>query len=249
MTDHASAIAEPTAPPGQIGWQLERQALDQLGYSAPRPLQDIARANAVLEERQLQTVYVKNPHVGSPTIANLLRDPALLQAVEHLCGTGFSLWRSAFFSKAEGSDEIGWHHDKHFSSGDDDIRLSELGGHYSVLFALTDIVHDTGLLEVIPGTHVPVDGLKRDTRPWHRRPPADHILNDLPDHVRAARRATPIPAGCFMIFHSALLHRSLAHSGQGRRLGLAIRLAGRGLTIPPELATPENIMPFPPPPA
>ena len=223
-------------------WHLERQALDWLGYTAPLPLSEPERADAVLTATTLTAGYARNPHLRNEAIFHLLEDEGLRTAIRRLCGPRFRLWRSAYFRKVQGSGEIGWHHDKHFfSDGVDNIRLDEIGTHYSILFALTDIVPSTGVLEVIPGTHRPMPGLDRDERPFHQRPPESHILKDLPQHVVAQARPVPIPAGSFLVFHSALLHRSQPHAGGVDRLGLAIRLVRDGIDVPSELAEPDDV--------
>lgn len=232
----------------QVGWDAERTALDTLGYAAPLPLGDPARAAAVLQRNRDNKAYVKNPHTNQAEVRHLLADPDLVARVNTLCGPNLRLWRSAFFSKSEGSGEIGWHHDKHFhSAGDDDIRLERIGDHFSVLFGLTDIVQTTGQIELIPGTHRQTADLERDTRPYHQRPASEHILGNLPASLLQGRRGVPIPANCFMLFHSAILHRSLEHLGGAPRLGLAIRLVREDLEIPRALAAEEDIMTFPPP--
>lgn len=229
------------------GWAAERVALDILGYSAPLPLTEPERAERALITQGESDLYTKNPHSSQKEVQELLSDPGLVEAVAAMCGPSLQLWRSAYFRKVSGAGEIGWHHDKHFHSADyEDIQLDEIGSHFSILFGLTPIVQATGMLEVIPGTHLPIPELDRDLRPFHKRPPEVHILTDLPENILAQRRPVPIPAGCFMIFHSAILHRSLPHSGEKPRLGMAIRLCRTGLTIPSELAEPKDIVSFPP---
>ena len=213
-----------------------------LGYSAPLPLSEPERAEAVLKSCTLTGAYMRNPHVRNEAIFHLLADPGLRAAIRGLCGHNYRLWRSAYFRKASGSGEIRWHHDKHFyAEGVDDIRLDEIGTHYSVLFGLTDIVQSTGLLQVIPGSHRPISGVQRDVRLYHLRPPEAHFLTELPDHITARARPVPIPAGSFLVFHSALLHRSLPHAGGADRLGLAIRLVRDGIGIPSALAEPDDV--------
>lgn len=228
-------------------WSAERQALDLVGYSAPIPLAEPERANEARAALSGSHAYVKNPHVGSTAVIRLLSDPAVAHHLNILCGVRLRLWRSALFSKVNGSAEIGWHHDKHFFDACcDNIRLDEIGSHYSVLFALTDITHNTGMIQVIPGTHRVQPTLDRDSRPFHQRPVADHFISDIPPEVAATVRSVPMPRASFLVFHSALLHRSLAHTGEAPRMGLAIRLAREGITIPSALADPMHVMAFPP---
>jgi ectoine hydroxylase-related dioxygenase (phytanoyl-CoA dioxygenase family) len=165
-----------------------------------------------------------------------------------LCGDGLRLWRSKYFSKARGSKEVRWHHDKHFQSGDDAlVRFDEIGSHFSVLIALSEMGPDSGVLEVIPGSHRPVPGLERDPRPFLQRSMSEHFHTDLPTALIDARVQIPIPRASFLVFHSALLHRSLAHMGGPERRAIAIRLAGQGVDITSAYAEPAHILPFPPP--
>lgn len=231
----------------KISDSVEKKSLDITGYSSPLPLAEPERAQKVLAQHSQSGMYQRDGHIENPVVHSLLSDPGLTEHVQRLCGGDLVLWRSAFFSKTEGSREVGWHHDKHFHSAEEEsIRLEESGAHFSVLFGLTDITHTNGLLEVIPGSHLPQPGFERDLRPYHKRPSKEHFLTGLPEELLAERRPVPIPAGCFVLFHSALLHRSLSHTSGPPRLGLAIRLAKRGLAIPPELAPAEAVMPFPP---
>lgn len=240
---------DPLPRPAEPAWRAEAAGLDLLGYSAPLPLTELERAEAVRAANIDAPRYTKNPHRDQAGVRALLNDPGLTAAVARLCGDDLAVWRSAFFAKSEGSGEIGWHHDKHFHrDGEDDIRLDEIGTHFSVLFGLTEIAQGTGMLEVLPGTHRPVPGLTRDTRPYHMRPAGEHLLTDLPPALLETRRGLPIPAGSFVVFHSALLHHSLPHRGGVPRLGLAIRLAPAAIAVPDKLAAPGDVLPFPPAP-
>lgn len=223
----------------------ERHALYVAGYTAPIELGEPERARLVLNSCDPSKLYTKNPHTTSEHVRHLLSDPTLVEVVQRFCGASLKLWRTAFFQKEQGSNEIGWHHDKHFQHGDEAVNFNEIGNHFSVLIALTPMVFDEGLLEVIPGSHCSLGELNRDTRPYHLRPPEAHIMKELPAQLVARRRGVPIPAGCFIVFHSALIHRSLAKTSAGNRLGLAVRLSRPNQVIPPALADPIDILEYP----
>lgn len=230
-----------------LGWSAEKQSLDLLGYAAPLPLAEPERASDVLSAYQESTLGTKNPHITSHLVRRLLADPGLTRAVETLCGKSLTLWRSAVFSKTTGSAEIGWHHDKHFhEDGIEDIRLDDLGVHYSVLFGLTSIEQKTGMMEFIPGSHRSNAALERDLLARYLNLKKSHIIDDLPDNILNNRRAVPIPAGSFVIFHSAILHRSLPHGGGQDRLGLAIRLMRSEIKAPDSMVKPNDLMSYPP---
>lgn len=217
------------------GLDVERAAFDVLGFSPAFPLADPDRASRVVETYDFTQRHRRNPHVDNPRVVELLQDPMLETVIEDLCGPGYMLWRSAFFAKSVGAGEIGWHHDKHFQDGDADVQYDGLRSHISVFFGLTEVTQRNGMLELIPGTHRPVDDLERDVRPYHLRPPQEHLLNNLPDRFLRFRRALPVPAGSFFVFHSSILHRSAAHAGGTERLGLAIRLVKSDNVIPDAL--------------
>lgn len=241
------ALTDQKKSQGQVG--LERTAFDLLGYSAPMPLADSSLAESAryaLEDTG--AIYTKNPHTTMEPVRALLRDKSLIAQINSLCGSGFRLWRSACFRKVDGTREIGWHHDKHFENGTEPVNFDDISGHFSVFFGLTDVVQKNGMLELVTGSHISRHGVERDTRPFFDRPASAHILSDLPTPFAKDVRPILIPAGSFLIFHSALFHRSLAHTGgDGTRLGLAVRLAASGRQIPEKLAQPEDIMAFPPP--
>jgi len=230
-----------------LGWNLEKKALDILGYSAPLPLAEPDRAKAVYDQTVGLKGYKKNPHIESASVRHLLSDPGLVAYVRRLCGDNHVLWRSAFFFKSIGSREIGWHHDKHFhQDGDEEIHLDDIGSHYSVLFGITPMDQTTGLIEFLPGTHLTNDAIKRDLRPRYLYLNESHIMENFSDEIMEQRRAVPIPAGSFVVFHSSILHRSLPHTGGPNRLGLAIRLVRANLKTPKTMVKPSDIISFPP---
>lgn len=241
----AHEAAHQAAGSAPVGWALDRAAFDLCGYSAPLPLDDPGLVEGFSMEKRPPSEAALNAHVHSAEVRVLLQDAGLRRAVSHLCGDGLNLWRSRMFWKGSGAGEIGWHHDKHFYSDEaDSIRLDEIEAHYSVLIGLAEIGPANGMMEVIPGTHRELEGIERDVRPYHKRSREEHFLG-LPDTLMAQRRPTPIPKACFMVFHSALLHRSLPHAGGAPRLGLAIRLVRDTLTVPAALAEPHEILPYP----
>ncbi|MEO0342336.1 MAG: phytanoyl-CoA dioxygenase family protein [Pseudomonadota bacterium] len=218
------------------GLDVERESFDLLGFSPAYPLADPDRASSVVATYDFTQQHRHNPHVDNARVVELLQDPMLETVIERLCGPGYLLWRSAFFAKSTGVGEIGWHHDKHFQDGDADVQYDGLHSHISVFFGLTEVTQRNGMLELIPGTHRPVDGLERDVRPFHLRPLTEHILDNLNEQFLRYKRALPVPAGSFVVFHSSILHRSVAHAGGSQRLGLAIRLVKGDKVIPDALA-------------
>lgn len=225
-------------------WKAAKTRLDTTGYTEPMPLAHPEVLDSVIGEFHDSIVYNKNPHVMNDAVRTLVFDPAIRDASSALCGDDLVLWRSALFVKAPGGKEIGWHHDKHFSNGDAPVELNLTDGHYSVFIAITDVGKDDGCLEMLTGSHREALGIKRDERPFHKRPSSEHILPVLPADTKADILPSPVPAGHFIVFHSALLHRSRENLSDTTRLGLAFRLAPAQLDIPLDLAQPEEITPY-----
>lgn len=225
-------------------WKAAKAQLDSDGFTAPMPLARPDVLETVIREFHDSIVYNRNPHVTSEAVRTLVFDPGIRQALSTLCGDDFMLWRSAMFVKAPGGKEIGWHHDKHFSDGDAPVELNLDDRHYSVFIAITDVGAEDGCLEMLPGSHRETLGIERDVRPFHKRPASDHILPALPADNADDIIASPVPAGHFIIFHSALLHRSRENLSDTTRLGLAFRLAPAQRDIPLDLAQPGEVTPY-----
>lgn len=227
-------------------FNAERAAFDACGYSAPRPLANPDLVDSFDSSAKPGKDTQNNPHMTSKAVRKLITDSNISKALAELCGPNLKLWRSRFFWKGEGSPEIAWHHDKHFFSREaDTVRFDEIDTHYSVLIGLTEIGVSSGMLEVIPGSHRELPGLKRDPRPVYNRPKADHFLTGLSQDLLDARRAVPMPAGTFLVFHSALLHRSLPHLSGSPRLGIALRFHRDTVTVPEQVGAAERVLSYP----
>ena len=162
-------------------------------------------------------------HMDVSAIRDVFFDDNLQSAVSAHFGNDLFLWRSNFFVKREGTGENKWHHDRHFENGSAPINLFDTGNHFTVLVALTDVDMNAGRIEYLRGSHLPIDGFGRDI--------PRHIL-EVPEVVQ--NRVTPLPLkeGQFGLFHSTLLHRSLAFGEGEGRVSVAARLARAGTEIP-----------------
>ena len=169
-------------------------------------------------------------HMDVGCIQALYFDANLQAVVAELFGTGLFLWRTNFFVKNQrdrdgrGTGENIWHHDRHFEDGDAPVNLYDTGNHFTVLIALTDVGLDAGRIEYVRGSHAPIDGFDRDI-PRH--------IKEVPQVVQDRVTPLPLAKGEFVVFHSSVLHRSLAFGGGEGRVSLAARLARTGTEIPP----------------
>ena len=223
----------------EIKAQLRRD-----GIAGPLPLADTSQLDDVYEEvsklkverrAQLHKIResgasledVVNPlidrHMDVEAIQSLFFDANLQVAVKELFGTDLFVWRTNFFVKSDGTGQNKWHHDRHFENGLSPIDLYDTSNHFTVTIALTDISMDQGRLEYVKGSHRPIDGFDRDI-PRH--------FMEVPAAIED--RVTPLPMkkGEFVLFHGALLHRSLEFGHGERRMSMAGRLARNGTAIP-----------------
>lgn len=89
----------------------------------------------------------KKPHLLAPWIADLVRDPRILDAVEDVLGPNILVWSSQFFAKkAHDPGYISWHQDATYWG----LSSSEV---LTVWLAFTPSTLENGCLRVVPGTH------------------------------------------------------------------------------------------------
>ena len=197
------------------------------------------------EDQQRHTTLI-NRHMAFKPMQELFLDANLQSVVAECFGKDLLLWQTKFFPKHEGVGENKWHHDRIIENGNDPINIYDTSNHFSFVVALTDLDMDHGRLEYIKGSHLPIDGFDREM---------PRLFEEMPEVVHD--RITPLTfkRGEFAIFHSALLHRSLAYGHKEKdwrpgyfgapnpalrssadpragRISLAGRLARKGTVIP-----------------
>jgi non-haem Fe2+, alpha-ketoglutarate-dependent halogenase len=156
-----------------------------------------------------------NPHLYASWVADLVRHPAILDAVESLLGKDILLWRTTFFVKpARDPSYVAWHQDSvYWDLEGDDVATAWI--------ALTDSTLENGCVRVVEGSHV--------------RPAVPHALG-LDRHnalLRGQRAKIDVPegqavpmelrAGEMSLHHVGLLHGSQANTSENIRAGLAVR--------------------------
>lgn len=217
--------------------------LDKDGLLGPFDLDDKILVEYFLSDLQ-QTKNYKNIHVTNPLCQRLVSDKEISERISQNVGDDLVLWRTNCFEKENGSEEIRWHHDRHFEDGDEMLDFSNIKNHFSVLIALTDMDETSGLMEFVLGSHLPDRSFDRSLAPFHAKTLDEHFI-ELPEHLLAKRVQVPMKKGQFVIFHSGIIHRSLASINDERRYSLAARLCRSFNNIPPDLASPSDIFPYP----
>lgn len=195
---------------------------------------------------QLRHTTLINRHMAFREVRDLFLDANLQSVVAECFGKDLLLWQTKFFPKYEGVGENRWHHDRIIENGNDPVRLYDTSNHFSFVVALSDLGTEHGRIEYIKGSHLPIDGFDRDM---------PRLFDEMPDVVHDRITPLTLKRGEFAVFHSALLHRSLAYGHREEdwrpgyfgapnpelrrnadirsgRISLAARLARKGTVIP-----------------
>lgn len=207
--------------------------LDENGIIGPFYFKDMDLVDDV-REAVYSAEVLKDIHVNNASVLALLRDPALFEKLSFFSESNYKLWRTnGFYKSTTSSNEVAWHHDKHFQNGDESIDLRELGQHISVLIALDDVHEGNGAFEYVCGSHKDDLTLNRDLRPYHLKNTDEHFINVPMDAVSV--NLLPMKKGQFALFHSALLHRTKPYLYGDKRVNLVARLCSQNVVIPDKL--------------
>ncbi len=160
---------------------------------------------------------LRTKHLRYPWMEQLVRHPAILDAVEGVLGPDILCWSTEFFVKdSRSSTFVPWHQDaksKCLSSPDV----------VTAWVAFTPSVPDSGCMRVIPGTH-------DDYRPHHDT--VNNGANLIPCGAEVTGNIdlssavdVVLQPGEMSLHHVLLLHGSEPNRSDQRRVGLAIRYA------------------------
>ena len=155
-------------------------ALQKDGFVGPFEISDNDLMSRLIVQLDSADGQFKNFHVRSEICRRLLSSNEIKKQVELNFGKDLVIGRSNSFKKEDSGGEIQWHHDRHFEDGEQAINYGNLHNHFSILLALTQIDEKSGVMEFIPGSHLPKSDYERDTRPFHKRTLTEHFL-DVPD--------------------------------------------------------------------
>ena len=194
------------------------------GCYAPIPVLSYAEATALrrkleaIEAKQggpLKPEHRQKAHLLFTWLADLVRRPAILDAVEEVMGPDILVWSSSFFIK-EGRDPafVSWHQDSTYWG------LSEPQV-VTAWVAFTPSNSANGCVRVIPGTHSMDQVAHRETAD------ANNILTrgqevavDVDEREAVELVLAP---GEMSLHHIRLFHNSEPNNSADRRIGFAIR--------------------------
>jgi hypothetical protein len=162
----------------------------------------------------LRGVYRIKPHLLFTWLAELVRHPSVLDAVEDVLGPDILCWNTSFFTKeARGPGFVSWHQDAtYWGLSEPDVVTAWV--------AFTQSTPANGNMRVIPGSHrAPVP--HADT--FH----PDNLLSrgqEITVEVDESRAADIVlEAGEMSLHHVLLVHGSRPNTSGDRRVGFAIR--------------------------
>jgi hypothetical protein len=181
---------------------------------------DAARGRARLEsvERDLggplRGIYRLKPHLLLTWLSDLVRHPAILDAVEDVVGPDILCWNSSFFTKeATSPGYVSWHQDAtYWGLSEPDVVTAWV--------AFTNSTPENGNMQVIPGSHR-LQTPHRDTfHPDNLLSRGQEIAVDV-DERQAADIV--LQAGEMSLHHVLIVHGSRPNASGDRRIGFAIR--------------------------
>lgn len=193
------------------------------GYYSPVRVMSAEQAaglRALLERHEAEHGRLRGPlrhksHLLFTWLDQLIRTPAILDAVESLIGPNILAWGSSFFVKEQqDSSYVSWHQDSTYWG----LQPPNI---VTAWVALSESTVENGAMRVIPDTH------KLD-QIGHRDTFAEGNLlsrgQEVEVEVDASRAATLVlQPGEMSLHHVRLIHGSDPNPSNKRRIGFAIR--------------------------
>jgi hypothetical protein len=199
-------------------------AYQREGYLAPVPVMRETEARA--ERATLEAIEAgmggplrgdirHKAHLLFPFLADMIRHPAILDAVEDLLGPDILCWNTNFFIKeAETPSFVSWHQDStYWGLSSPDVCTAWV--------AITPSNLDNGAMAVIPRSHTKDEIPHRDTFDRHNLLTRGQEVAVEVDE----REAVPLVLrpGEMSLHHVRLVHGSPPNPSPDRRIGFAIR--------------------------
>jgi len=195
------------------------------GYAAPIRVMDEAEARgyrSALEESERSRGRPLNgderikPHLLFHWAADLVRHPAVLDAVQAVIGPNILFWDSSLFTKeAERPDYISWHQDLRYWGLDPGDQV------VTAWIALSPSTVESGCMRVVPGSH------HHDLVPHTNTLAPNNMLSygqEIETKVDENTAADLVlQPGEMSLHHAMIIHGSAPNRSRDRRIGFAIR--------------------------
>ena len=209
-----------------MGKALSAEAIAQYardGYVFPVPVLSRGEAAGYREQLEraerdlggpLRGIYRIKPHLLFTWLADLVRHPRLLDAVEDVIGPDILCWNTSFFTKEGRSPGyVSWHQDAtYWGLSEPDVVTAWV--------AFTDSTPANGNMRVVPGSHRAAVPHVDTFHPDNLLSRGQEITVEV-DEVRAADIV--LRAGEMSLHHVLIVHGSGANPSGDRRIGFAIR--------------------------
>ncbi|MBV8775680.1 MAG: phytanoyl-CoA dioxygenase family protein [Alphaproteobacteria bacterium] len=194
------------------------------GYLAPVPVMSAAEAlrlRATLETIEagmggpLRGDLRHKAHLLFPFLADLVRHPAILDAVEDVLGPDLLCWNTNFFIKEAATPSfVSWHQDStYWGLSSPDVCTAWV--------ALPPSNKANGAMAVIPGSHTRDQIPHRDTFDRHNLLTRGQEIAVEVDETQAVPLL--LAPGEMSLHHVRLVHGSPPNPSADRRIGFAIR--------------------------
>jgi non-heme Fe2+,alpha-ketoglutarate-dependent halogenase len=184
------------------------------------PVRVMAEVDALKLRRQMEDCerrrgrlhYAPKPHLVLPFVAELVRHPAVLDAVESLVGPDVLLWDSSFIVKEPGDGKrVSWHQDLTYWG------LEPTESVVSIWLALAPATVESGAMKMIPASHLGPIRRHRDTFA------SDNILTrgqEIAEEIDESRAVDIVLApGEMSLHHGRIFHGSQPNRSADRRIG------------------------------
>jgi len=200
----------------QDGFLFPFRALSMEAAAAYRA--DVERTCAGVAERPAagpgSTSYRVKPYLLFPWAANLVREPAILDAVEDLIGPDILVFHTTMWWKAKHSpNRVPWHQDGTYFG----LAPHE---HVTAWVALSPSNTGTGCVRIVPRSHLAGQMAHAD----HRDPTL--MLSRGQTLTAAIEATTAVPIvlspGEFSLHHTMAVHASDPNTGDEDRIGIGI---------------------------
>src|SRR5581483_11482229 len=194
------------------------------GYYAPIPAispAEAARYRQQLEAHEARTgaplapAYRQKAHLLFTWLAELIREPRILDVIERIVGPDILVWQTTFFIKeAHDPSYVSWHQDSTYWG------LSEPEV-VTAWVAFSPSTPESGCVRVIPGTH------RADQVPHVETRAAQNLLTrgqEIAVEVdESSAVSMPLAPGEMSLHHIRTFHNSEPNRSDDRRIGFAIR--------------------------
>src|SRR6266850_70905 len=209
-----------------MGKRLSRAAIEQYhrdGYYFPIPVLSAGEARQYRERLErvegdlggpLRGVYRIKPHLLLTWLAELVRHPAILDAIEDVIGPDILCWNTSFFTKeARSPGFVSWHQDAtYWGLSEPDVVTAWV--------AFTESSIESGAMRMVPGTHHEQVAHRDTFAPDNLLSRGQEIMVDV-DEAKAVDIV--LHPGEMSLHHVRMFHGSPPNGSDDRRIGYAIR--------------------------